>query len=50
MFDDTSKCYVCGQTDCPVETKWGIVDCDLNPKPAYYAVKEAFAEIRNINN
>lgn len=44
MWDDTGDCYVCGQEDCPVETKWGLVDCDGNPKPAYYAVQEAFAD------
>ncbi len=44
-FADTDHCYVCGQPDCPTETKWGIVDCDLNPKPSYYAVRDAFAKI-----
>ncbi len=41
---DSSDCYVCGQADCPVETKWGLVDGEGNPKPSYYAVKEAFAD------
>lgn len=44
MWDDSGDCYVCGQEDCPIETKWGLVDCDGNPKPAYYAVKEAFSD------
>ncbi len=44
MWDDTGDCYVCGQEDCPVETKWGLVDSEGNPKPSYYAVKEAFAD------
>lgn len=43
-WSDSGDCYVCGQEDCPVETKWGLVDCDGNPKPAYYAVKEAFSD------
>lgn len=43
-WSDSGDCYVCGQAECPVETKWGLVDCDGNPKPAYYAVKEAFAD------
>lgn len=40
---DSDDCYVCGQAECPVETGWGLVDCDGNAKPAYYAVKEIFA-------
>jgi hypothetical protein len=43
-WQDSGDCYVCGQTDCPVETKWGLVDCNGAPKPSYYAVKEAFAD------
>ena len=43
-WEDSGDCYVCGQTDCPVETKWGLVDGEGNPKPSYYAVKEAFAD------
>ena len=41
---DSSHCYVCGQPDCPVETGWGLVDGNGNPKPSYYAVSEAFAD------
>lgn len=41
---DSDSCYVCGQSDCPVETGWGLVDGQGNPKPAYYAVKEAFED------
>lgn len=44
MWDDSDMCYVCGQPDCPVETGWGIVDGQGNPKPAYYAVRDAFAD------
>lgn len=44
-WDDSDACYVCGQGDCPVETGWGIVDLNGNPKPAYYAVQEAFGNI-----
>ena len=43
---DSGDCYVCGQADCPVETKWGLVDGEGNPKPAYYAVKEAFSDVK----
>lgn len=44
MWDDTGDCYVCGQSDCPVETKWGLVDSEGNPKASYYAVQKAFAD------
>lgn len=43
-WQDSGDCYVCGQADCPVETKWGLVDYEGNPKPSYYAVKEAYAD------
>ena len=42
MWHDSEACYVCGQSDCPVETGWGLVDGSGNPKPAFYAVKKAF--------
>ena len=41
-WGDSDSCYVCGQSDCPVETGWGLVDGKGNPKPSYYAVKEAY--------
>ena len=43
---DSDSCYVCGQHDCPTETRWGLVDRFAKPKESYYAVKEAFALIR----
>ena len=43
MWNDSERCYVCGQKGCPVETGWGIVDGEGKLKPAYYAVKKAFA-------
>lgn len=43
MWDDSEYCYVCGQPDCPVETGWGLIDGQGQPKPAYYAVQKAFA-------
>lgn len=45
-YMDSDKCYVCGQNDCPTETRWGLVDCGGEPKPSYYAVKNAFGWIR----
>ncbi len=44
-YSDSPRCYICNQNECPTETRWGIVDCDGNEKPSYYAVKEAFGEI-----
>ena len=44
MWDDSERCYVCGQADCPVETGWGLIDGQGQPKPAYYAVRDAFAK------
>ena len=43
---DSDSCYMCGQHDCPTETRWGLVDRFANPKPSFYAVKEAFGKIR----
>ena len=45
-FEDSEKCYICGQSDCPVETRWGLVDRQNNPKPSFYAVKEEFGKIQ----
>lgn len=45
-YQDSDKCYVCGQSDCPVETRWGLVDADLKPKPSYYAVQKGFGKIK----
>ena len=42
-WKDAVHCYHCGQTDCPSECYWGIVDSQKRPKPAYHAVKEAIA-------
>lgn len=43
-WQDSGDCYVCGQVDCPVETKWGLVDYNGDPKPSYYAVQEAYED------
>ena len=40
---DMPYCYVCGHSWCPFETKWGLIDPDGTPKPAYYTVKEIIA-------
>ncbi|MDR2753606.1 MAG: hypothetical protein LBB50_04770 [Oscillospiraceae bacterium] len=44
-YADSDKCYVCGQDDCPTETRWGLVTCDHKEKPAYFAVRDAFSRI-----
>ena len=43
MWSDEDHCYVCGQENCPIETRWGLVDRNGRTKAAYYAVRDAFA-------
>ena len=45
-WSDAEVCGYCGQPDCPVETRWGLADCEGNPKPSFYAVKRQFGRIR----
>ena len=45
-YNDSEHCYICGQSDCPIETRWGLATCDGEPKPSYYAVKKAFGKIK----
>lgn len=45
-WQDSDKCYVCGQAECPTETVWGLTDRNGNPKPSYYAVQKAMGHIR----
>jgi len=47
-YSDSKTCYVCGQENCPVETGWGLVDGNGDPKPLYYSIQEIFGEIRGI--
>jgi hypothetical protein len=45
-WQDAGECYLCGQSDCPQEgTCWGLLDFEGREKPAYYAVRDALAEI-----
>lgn len=46
-WSDFHYCGYCGQTDCPTETLWGLVDINKNPKPSYYAVRDIFAKIKD---
>ncbi|MDR0530569.1 MAG: hypothetical protein LBG83_00680 [Oscillospiraceae bacterium] len=43
-YSDSEYCYVCGQPDCPIETRWGLVYRDGTPKPAYYTVQKLWAK------
>ena len=49
-YFDAPYCYVCGQKDCPVETKWGLMTSSGEPKPAYYAVRRQYGRIRFLEN
>lgn len=49
-YHDAHACHVCGQEDCPTETKWGLTDRQGNPKPSYYAVKKIFGRIKWYSN
>ena len=49
-YADGRACHICGQHDCPTETRWGLVDRQDNPKPSYYAVKKAFGVIKWLVN
>jgi hypothetical protein len=44
-WSDAERCYICGFSDCPIETRWGLVDQNKEKKPSYDAVREAFAKI-----
>ena len=47
-WKDARHCYHCGQSDCPAECYWGIVDKDCKPKPAYVAAKAAIARLDKV--
>ena len=44
-YSDSPACYYCGQADCPVETKWGLVTAAGKEKPSYYAVRDMWAGV-----
>ncbi len=44
-YSDAQACHICGENDCPTETKWGLTERNGKEKPSYYAVKEAFGQI-----
>ena len=45
-LNDAEACGYCGQSDCPVETRWGLLTVDGEKKPSFYAVKDAFAKCK----
>ena len=48
-YKDSDTCYICGQSDCPVETRWGLVTRAEEPKPSYRAVQKQFGRIAFYN-
>ncbi len=44
-WEDQEQCWQCGSPDCPIETRWGLIDLKGNPKPAFYAFKEGVARL-----
>ena len=43
-YSDSPRCYVCGQEDCPIETRWGLTTIDGQEKPAWHAVRQVFGK------
>jgi len=41
-YSDSQSCYVCGQEDCPIETRWGLVTIEGELKPAYNEVRKVW--------
>ena len=44
-WEDQERCWQCGSPDCPIETAWGLVDIEGNPKPAYGAFARGVASL-----
>ncbi len=41
-MNDSERCFLCGEPDCPLETAWGLLRMDGSKKPAYSMVKNIF--------
>jgi len=39
-WEDQERCWQCSRPDCPIETAWGLVDCQGRPKPSFGAFRE----------
>jgi len=46
-WEDQEACWQCRSPDCPVETAWGLVDRQGQPKPSFYAHKEGVEKLRS---
>ncbi len=46
QYSDSSTCHICGESGCPIETKWGLTESDGSPKPSYFEVQSAFGKMR----
>jgi hypothetical protein len=42
-WNDGKRCWLCGSPACPITGNWGLVDCDEQPKPAFYAFQQGAA-------
>lgn len=45
-WEDQEVCWQCGRPDCPIETRWGLVDVNGQPKPALAACREGIAMMK----
>lgn len=45
-WEDQPNCWQCGQPDCPVETRWGLVSETNEPKPSFDAWKDGLSSLR----
>ncbi|MCL2301091.1 MAG: hypothetical protein FWC27_13190 [Firmicutes bacterium] len=45
-WKDAEACYACGQTDCPQETGWGLLNADGSAKPSLAVVKEQYGKLK----
>lgn len=45
-WEDQATCWQCGRGDCPVETAWGLVDVEGNPKPSFHTFKEGVQRLQ----
>ncbi len=46
QYYDSSPCHICGENNCPIETKWGLTDLEGKPKPSYFAVQSSFGKCK----